>query len=186
MNNYYFYGRNLTFSDVYSNVDAFLSEYRSAQIPQLISEQSCTTLYYLLYARFGNRQIASFDANQFNYQVLSTIFMYGPTWEKRLEVQADLRSLSLEELMTGSKAIYNHSMNPSTAPSTATLEELTTIDAQNTTNYKKSKMEAYSNLLALLETDVTADFLSRFDRLFIKILAEDKPYLFATEEVTNL
>ena len=181
MNNYYFYGRNMTFSDIYGDVDTFLTEYRDAQIPQLISEQSCTTLYYLLYARFGNRQIASFDPNQFNYQIFSTIFMYGPTWEKRLEVQADLRSLTIDELMIGSKAIYNHSMNPSTAPSTSTLEELTTINDQNTTNYKKSKMEAYANLLAVLETDVTADFLSRFDRLFIKILAEDKPYLFATE-----
>ena len=39
---------------------------------------------------------------------------------------------------------------------------------QNTTNYKKSKLEAYTQVWMLLESDVTQDFLNRFKPLFSK------------------
>lgn len=111
---------------------------------------------------------------------MSIIFMYGPSWEKRLEIQTKIRDLTDEELMRGGKAIYNHSFNPSTAPKTGSLEELDTINEQNTTNYKKSKMEGYSMLMSLLERDVTEEFISLFSKLFIKILAPDYPLLYDT------
>lgn len=72
--------------------------------------------------------------------------MYGPAWERRLEIQDTLRTMSEDELIKGSKQIVNHSYNPSTAPSTSTLEELTTINEQNTNNYKKGKLDAYAFL----------------------------------------
>ena len=37
-------------------------------------------------------------------------------------------------------------MNPGTEPSTGSLEELTSISAQNTTGYKKSKLDAYMSV----------------------------------------
>ena len=37
-------------------------------------------------------------------------------------------------------------MNPGTEPSTGSLEELTSINAQNTTGYKKSKLDAYMSV----------------------------------------
>ena len=54
--------------------------------------------------------------------------------------------MSEDDLVKGSKQIVNHSYNPSTAPSTSTLEELTTINEQNTNNYKKGKLDAYAFL----------------------------------------
>ena len=111
--------------------------------------------------------------------------MYGPTWEKNLEIQAKLRGLSLEaesEIYKGGKAIYNHSYNPSTAPSTETLEELPTVNEQNVTGYKKSVLDGLEMLSSLLERDVTKEFIDKFKRLFMIIVAPDYPLLYKTEE----
>jgi hypothetical protein len=78
--------------------------------------------------------------------MFSVIFQYGPTWEKKLDIQEKLRDLTEAEILAGAKAIYNHAFNPETTPSTASLEELNYINDQNITNYKKSKLEAYSIL----------------------------------------
>ena len=135
----------------------------------------------MLYAHYGNSHIAYSDENQFVYYLWSIIYQYGPTVIKKREIQDKLRALSDEELRVGSKIIRNHSFNPSTAPSTSTMEELLTINAQNTDNQKKSVMDGYANLMALLEEDVVDDFIHKFKRLFIKITAPDYSLLYTTE-----
>lgn len=181
MNSYYGSYRTRTFSDIFPNLDEFLMKYDEVAIPKKINEDSITTLYYLLYARYGNSHIASSDENQFLYALFSTVFMYGPTWEKRLDIQDKLRALSEDDIVRGSKAIYNHAYNPGTAPSTDSLDELLAINDQNTTQYKKSKLEAYALLMSIIQTDVTADFISKFKKLFIVVLAPDYPLLYETE-----
>lgn len=137
----------ILFSNVWDNVDDFTSDYEDCGIPAMFSkEDSISTLFYLLYARYGNSPIANQDVNQFKYKVMMTIFRFGPTWEKKMDIQNTLRNLTEDDLIKGSKAIYNTALNPTTSPSTATLEELTYINSQNTTNYKKSKMDAYGQL----------------------------------------
>lgn len=180
MSNLYGNYRTRSFSDIFGDVDIFKNEYKDNGIPALLTDTSITTLYYLLYARYGNSHIASSDENQFRYKLFSIIFMYGPTWEKRLEIQEQVRALSLNEIMDGGKAIYNHSYNPSTEPSTDTLDELKTINDQNVTKYKKSKMDAYNVLTTLLETDVTGYFLDRFKSLFLTIVQPELPLWYAT------
>lgn len=185
MNDYrspFLYGsyRNRTFTQIWESAEAFLADYTGAGIPATISNDSATTLYYLLYARYGNSTIASFDETQFKYKVFTLIFMYGPTWEKRLELQQEIRGTELEEFLKGSIAIYNHAQNPSTAPSTQSMEELPYIDNQNVQKYRRSRAEAYTNLIALLETDVTAYFLDRFKNLFLVVVEPEKPLWFLT------
>lgn len=174
--------RTRTFDQIWSSSAAFLQDYENSQIPLMITSDNATTLYYLLYARYGNSHIASSDENQFKYKVFSTIFQYGPTWEKRLEVQSALRDMNLEELRESSKQIYNHSYNPSTAPSTDTLDELTTINDQNVTKHKRSKTDAYAILLNLLETDVTEEFINKFKKLFITIVEPELPLWYVEGE----
>ena len=70
--------------------------------------------------------------------------------------------LSDDEILIGSKAIYNHAFNPSVAPSTQNMTELPYINDQNTTNFKRSKLDAYTLLLELLETDVTEEFIDKY------------------------
>lgn len=167
--------RNRKFTDIWGEVDEFLADYNNNGIAANISNISATTLFYLLYARYGNSTIASSDENQFKYKVFSTIFMYGPTWEKRLEVQKAVRELSLDEVLDGGKAIYNTALNPSTAPSTDTIDELPYINTQNTTKYKKSKVDAYGIILNLLETDVTEEFIGKFKKLFLTVVSPELP-----------
>lgn len=107
--------------------------------------------------------------------------MYGPTWEKRLEVQKAVRDMDLDELQKSSVAIYNHSFNPSSTPSTQTLEELDTINDQNVTKHKRSKTDAYALLLSLLETDVTEEFINKFKKLFLLVVSPELPLWYETE-----
>ena len=173
--------RTEKFTDFYPKAQDFVNDYHRCGIPSTITDDTATTLYYLLYARYGNSHIISSDENQFKYKMFSIIFQYGPTWEKRLDIQNKLRNLTEDELMYGTKAIYNTANNPGTEPSTGSLEELQYINSQNTTGYKKSKMDAYANLLALLDTDVTEDFIKKFGKLFITILEPREPLWYGTE-----
>ena len=141
------------FTDIWSSAEEFKKDLNESAFKGCMQDGSVegqkdnvSLLFYLLYAKYGNTPIANNDITQFKYKVFSVMYQYGPTWEKKTEIQEKLRNLTEAELLAGSKAIYNSALNPSTAPSTQTLEELNYINSQNTTNYKKSKMEAYSLL----------------------------------------
>lgn len=173
--------RNRKLTDIWESYDEFKDDYLTCEIPSLISEDSAKTLFYLLYARYGNSTIASSDENQFKYKVFSTIFMYGPTWEKRLEVQAKVRAMSEDELRESAKMIYNSSQNPSNKPSTDTMYELPTINNQNVTKGQRGKIDAYATLTALLETDVTEEFIGKFKKLFLTVVSPELPLWYETE-----
>jgi len=130
-------------------------------------------LYGLLYAKFGGTPIANLTVNQFKYKLFSIIYKYGPTWEKKIELQEKLRELSEDDLLQGSKAIHNHAFGDATAPGTSTLEETAYINDQNTTNYKRSKIEGYSILWEALSTDVTENFLRQFQVCFKRVVAPE-------------
>lgn len=172
--------RTRKFTDIYESVEDFISSYKNCGIPTTIQDNSAETLYYLLYARYGNSHIASSDENQFIYKLMSIIYSAGPTWEKRVEIQNALREMDISELQESAKAIYNHSYNPSTQPSTNTLEELVTINDQNVTKHKRSKLDAYAMLVNLLDTDVTSEFINRFKPLFLTIVEPECPLWYIT------
>lgn len=171
--------RTKKFTDIYSDVDSFLGDYTNVGIPTMITTNNATTLYYLLYARYGNSTIANFDENQFKYKLFGLIFQYGPNWEKELSIQSNLRNLTEDELREGSRAIYNKALNPNTEPTT---EELEYISEQNTTKYRKSKIEGYGLLMELLKRDVTEEFLNRFKKLFISIVEPYSPLYYVENE----
>ena len=172
--------RTRTFADIYGDLKTFTDDYKNNGIPAKLDNTNIQTLYYLLYARYGNSCIASSDENQFKYKLFSTIFMYGPAWQKRLEIQGKLLALTDDELVKGTTAIHNTALNPSTSPSTQSLEELSYINAQNTTKFKKSKLEGYSSLYAIIETDVTEKFIDKFKKLFITVVAPEEPLWYET------
>ena len=172
----------MTFAEIFETSDKFLADWLANPLHVTsISDKDITNLYYLLYAKYGNSPIANMDVNQFKYKVFAIIFQYGPTWVKRLDIQDKLRSLTEEELMLGTKAINNHAYNPSSDPSTSTLSELEYINEQNTTNYKRSKLEAYSSLINLLKSDVTEEFLRRFKVCFKVFASFENPLIYVTE-----
>lgn len=174
---------NIFYREGYNSATVFLDMFENSGIPKKLTDQNLTTLFYLLYARYGNSHIASADENTFKYKLQSIIFMYGPTWEKRLEIQDKLRNLSDSDLLKGSEAIYNTANAPGTSLAGLTDSEgkLDYLSGQNTTAYRKSKIEGYATLAALLETDVTKEFIDRFQNLFIKILEPYEPLWYVTE-----
>ena len=180
-NSYYGDYRTRTFSEIYPDLNEFIADYNKI-FPNTMNESDLVSLYYLLMSRYMNSHIINSDENQFKIKLTSVIFSYGPTWAKRLEIQSKLRNLSESDLITGSKAIHNHSYNPSTAPSTSSTEELLTIDDQNTTTYKKSKLEAYALLWQILNNDVTSAFVNKFSKLFIQIAQPDYPLWYEEKE----
>ena len=174
-----------TFNEVWEEEGDFLSDsnlyYGLGLDPQFSNAKTTSLIYYLLSAQYGNSPISNFDVNQFKLQVFRLIFQYGPTWEKSLDIQSKLRALKDEELFSGNTNINNHSYNPSTKPTTATLDELPTIDDQYVTKQKKSKLEAYAGLMALLEKDVTEDFIKKFGRLFNRVVSPQLPLYYAND-----
>lgn len=175
----------MLFTEIYDDVNKFLNDFNNIGIPAKITSTNATTLYYLLYARYGNSPIANTDINQFKYKLFSIIFMYGPTWEKRLAIQDKLKDLSLDdnsEIYKGSKAIYNLALNPETAPKTGDLEEINYINSQNTTNYKKSKLEGLALLFESLRTDVTKDFIDKFNICFKMFARPGRTFIYVDDE----
>ena len=177
------------FTDIWNSADEFKADLNASAFKGCMQDGSVegqkdnvSLLFYLLYAKYGNTPIANNDITQFKYKVFSIMYQYGPTWEKKTEIQEKLRGLTEADIMTGAKAIYNSALNPGTAPSTNTLEELGYINSQNTTNYKKSKMEAYGALWDMLDSNITSKFIDKFAICFKRFVFPEKPLLFASDD----
>ena len=173
--------RTRKFADIWPSADAFIQDYQASAIPQKLKVADATTLYYLLYARYGNSSIANSDENQFKYKIFSTIYIGGATWAKKQEIQDKLREMTEDEILAGTKAINNHAYNPQTAPTTDTVEELEYINEQNTTKYKKSKLDGYALLWAILNDGVTERFLREFRYHFLVVVEPQVPLWYVTD-----
>lgn len=169
------------FVDVFEKYSDFETAYKATPFKDAITDENLEILYYILYARYGNSSITNFSENQFKYKLFNIIWQYGPTWEKRLTLQADIRALSNDDILKGATVVYNHAFNPSTEPSTQTQYELPFINDQNVTKYDKTQMDAFTQLWDLLVSDVTEEFVARFKPLFKKFIS---PYtdLFVTDK----
>ena len=191
---YYGSYRTRTFADIFPSFEEFEEAYNNTSLvipftpeydlddPNAKEGLTLKQLYFMLYAHYGNSHIAYTDENQFKYYMYSIIYQYGPTVIRKREIRCSLLKRTDDQLAEGGKAIYNSALNPGTAPSTATLEELLTINSQNTTNYKKSKVEGLTNFLAIIDNDPIDAFIHKFKQLFIQVLAPDYPLLYVTEE----
>lgn len=189
MNNTYYGGfRTRTFAQIFNSFDTFNTEFAATPFAEAIATDkeeaqiNLQLLFYMLYARYGNSHIANSDENQFKYGLFNIIFMYGPAWATRLSAQKAIRELGIDEARKGGTATYNHAYNPSTAPTMNETDGLPYINDQNKTLYTKSMLEGYANLLSLVESDVSAEFLSKFRPLFTKIAYGDEPLLYITQE----
>ena len=136
-------------TDVWSQASDFLTDYQNAGIPTTISNQNATTLYYLLYAKYGNTPIANYDENQWKYKMFSIIFQYGPTWEKRLDIQTTLRGLQIADL------IDNGSYRALTSQSGTETSSKTGSD-NNTRTLNTTEKNTGTSSLANTGTDTTA------------------------------
>lgn len=171
----------MTFNDVFESPSEFIEAMNNYK--PTLDDPNLELTFLLLSSKYGNSPIANRSVNQFKLKLWSTIFQYGPTWVKRLEVQDKVRGLNLNsgDLFIGTGAIMNHAYNPSTEPSTNSLTELQYINDQNTTKYKKGKVEAYANLLDILDDNISEDYIAKFKNLFKQFVMPEDPLLYITE-----
>ena len=166
------------FEDIWESSTAFVNAYHNQSLPQELKDETITTLYYLLYGRYGSDCISGTNVRQWEYRFWGMVFQYGPAWEKRLEVQKRVRELSEDDLRDGDLSLNNLAYNPGTAPETTSTEVLTGIAQQNAGIKKRSILGGYSMLESLLATDVSEEFLEHFKDLFKPLLYSGVPYLY--------
>lgn len=185
--------RTRTFAEIFDDYDieeydsseAFFTElWNNSPFASALNENeiNASLLFYLLYGRYGNSSIASSDETRFIYQLHSIIFQYGPSWAKELEIQKEIRKLSIEQAREGNRNITNIAENPSTTPSTQDTEELNYVNTQNVTKTKRSIADGAALIQALLQKDVTEEFLNKFKKLFLTIVEPECPLWYATEK----
>lgn len=141
----------------------------------LLTPSSISVTYQILTSRYGESEITNNSTLKFVSKLLLVMYQYAPTWERKLGIQATLRSLSEDDLRVGSRIISTHAYNPSDVPEAPNVvdEEIVTVNDQNVNKNKKSKMDAYGMLWTLLTNDVTEDYIRRFKNLFRTVLSND-------------
>lgn len=188
MNSYYGNYRTRTFAEIFPDFNTFNTFYTGCGIPLNLltgadyTNYSLTVIYYLLIANYANSHIKASDENRFKLQLMSIVFEAGPQWQRAMKLQADIVRMSEDELLTGSKAIYNHAMHPDTDPGTDETQLLSYIDDQNVTHYYKDKILTLVNAMDNLQSDICDRFMRRFKKLFITVLYPDYPLLYTSTE----
>ena len=132
----------------------------------MATKGTMTTLYYLLWARYASSHIRSDYPQQWKMKIMMTVFEYGPTWSKRLEIQEKVRNMSDDEIQKGTIMTYNSAMNPDGAPTTDTWDTLKGINSQNKNLYQRGKLDSYAYIDQILKADVTRDFIEKFKKFF--------------------
>lgn len=170
-----------TFSEIYSTYESFFEDYKNLGVPtRLKNDEFLKTIYILLMGEYSSSSIMSLSEMQFRLRLFTLIMSYGPQYERELEMQDKLLNMTDEEIKVSAKAIHNTALNPSTAPTTDTLEELTMINQQNTTKHVRSLLDAYEYLETLLSPNLTKEFIKRFDHLFVRVLRTNQPLYYKT------
>ena len=172
------------FNQVWATEEDFLQSYNDENKikREELTEEDLKTIYYLVYARFGNTPIANMSLDQFKIKFWSIVYINAPAWKKREEIQTKLRNMSELDLFTASKQIYNTAENPSTEPTTDSQDELLFIERQAVNKNVRGKVEGYASLWDLIKTDVTTIFLDKFKVLFKKFVRPEHPIIYESED----
>lgn len=160
-----------TFTEVWENYEDFLSDIEGPfTFFDVLSPEDYQIIYYLLYAKYGDRETLQDDLTRWKTKLFSIIYQYGPAWKKEVNIQKSLLELTDTEIQQGSKQIYNRSQAPGEVIDVTNDALIDTVNEQNTSTNQRGKLEGYSALLSLIDTDITNKFIKRFDYLFNPIL----------------
>lgn len=186
MNSLYGNYRTRTFTEIFPNEDTFVNEVRESRLNNpAITTEHLQQLYYLLYAAYGNSNIASSDENQFKYKMYTIIFNKGGKWQKNLEIQERLENLTESEITQINKVITNHAFNPGEIDAMSNGIDgetlLNYINDQTANTMKGSILTAYNNYITLL-LDVSTDFIREFKPLFLTIVQPELPLWYISSE----
>lgn len=173
------------FFDIYTTQSDFtddLSNNYSFFKPDDMTDDYITKTYWLLAARFGDQAISGYtDEGRWKLRLFQCLNQYGPVWEKKSELQKQIRALTLDQLKETGKVINNSALNPNNEPTT---EELNFISAQSTSKSTMSNIDALNLQYVALDDDLDKVYTDHFKPLFSKFLLPDSPlYLYKDTEV---
>jgi hypothetical protein len=179
-----------TFSEVYPDVEAWKADF-AVFGPSLDfygdfkEADTISKCYYMLASEYAfSHHIGGRD--QFKLMLWTKVMEYLPILEKELALQKEVLAMDSEALREGSKAIYNTALNPGNAPTTDSLETLEYINQQNTTNYKKSKPEAYLRFKEAINKNLIKEFIGKFKNLFIRVCYPDNPLWYVNDPTLTM
>jgi hypothetical protein len=154
-----------TLSDIYNTSEALKTDYESFFEADAII--NFNIIYSLLMGRYADSHIKSYSEDKFRAQVCGIIFQYAPTVFKRNDIQKKLRALTEDEIVVGNTSVFNHAAHDASQPNTQSTWETPYINDQNVNKIKKSKINAYADLYAILEDNIFDEFLNKFKKLFV-------------------
>ena len=162
---------NLQFDQIFPNATEFINKLRATGLmtETELTDTFLTLLYGMLFAKHGFDPIVSANEGQWIFKLALTTKEYAPEYIKKDNIQKTLRALTEDQIREGYKNIFNHAVNPSTKPSTENTDELPYINDQNVNKGKKGLTDAYAYLWDLLDSNLTEEFLKKYDKLFSKI-----------------
>lgn len=176
----------MSFYQIFPTVETFTTEWNKSIFKQYtddkgvkqdtLTSENLTVIYELLYGRYAENTTVSDNLVKFKSQLFGIIYNYGPVWQAKLKTQRELMNLTVKDLQLGSTVVQNHATNPETAPQINSDGLLSYIDQQSAQIVKKSPIEGYANLIALLDADVTEEFLNKFKKLFNKFINKSFEY----------
>ena len=173
------------FNEIFPDAASFKDNYDTFQatagLTNILDDTDVAITWQLLTAKYGSNPIANWSEDQFKIKVWQIMFQYGPTWVKRNDIQGELRALTADQIKAGEFNIYNTALNPATTPSDNDTTELNYINQQNTSRRQKSVLGAYNELMLLLDTDVTAEYIDRFKKLFMVVVDPANTFIYTTE-----
>lgn len=160
-----------TFKDIWATSDDFVNDLTASAFGKCVEEP--TLIYYLLYSRFANSHIVGKDEDQWKIRMFTRIYSCGPTYEKKMAIQKELREMTDEDLLTKGQMISKMGYNPSTEVEEGgvnAVSDISTVDQQNSTKTVAGKLNAYTSLWMALKTDITSTFINKFKDLFIRVI----------------
>lgn len=140
------------------------------------------TIYYLLLSEYKNSHVAGSDPTRFVLKCAALMYQYAPQFQREMEIQAQLRGMTQDEIMSGAETLANEAMHPATPIDVDDHELIDTVNAQRTHWEKKDKARAYAELFALLNDDLPTRFIYKFRRLFIVNVTPRRPLLYSEIE----
>mgnify|MGYP004563384929 CR=1 FL=1 len=172
----------VTFADAWDNPTDFTDEFKACgmTIDDGLAAH-LTDLFFLLYARYGNKHFANMDINQSKYKIFTTAWMYGPSWAKELDLQQQLRNLTSEQLSEGNVQLNNTVLNEGTTVNDP-KQLLARLNDQRASITQRGSVEQINSVLMLLKDDVTENFLDRFKPIFAIVTTPANELLYEVDD----
>lgn len=171
-----------TLGQCYPTYEDFKDSFDTLQLNYIPfkNESFLRHIYIVLMGEYMTSPIKSYSPEQFEIKLMTIVADRGPEYERLLDIQKDLLSMSPEDLSLAQEAIYNTALNPAKSL-TKDDEIIRTVNQQNTTRQKRGKLNAYAALTELMDSNITKRFLKYFDHLFKTVLTGTE-VLYFTEE----